>query len=194
MMIVAGDVAGLRGPARRSSADLRRRRERSPRRSAAGRRWRSPAAPRAARGCRRSSALSNSDSTSASSILRPLYWTMTRSAVSATTPMLWVIMISAHAVLGLQPHQQVEDLLLDRHVERGGRLVGDQQLRVAGDGDGDHHALALAARHLVREGLQPLAPARGCRPRSAARWRGRGARPCRGRCGRAAPPRSGSRR
>ena len=99
---------------------------------------------------------SKSDSTSASSILRPLYWTMTRSAVSATTPILWVIMISAHAVLGLQADQQIEDLLLDGDVERGGRLVGDQQLGIAGDGHGDHDALALAARHLVREGPQPL--------------------------------------
>ena len=62
----------------------------------------------------------------------------------------------AHAVFGLQPDQQVEDLLLDRHVERGGRLVGDQQLGVAGDRHGDHDALALAARHLVRIGFQPL--------------------------------------
>ncbi|MEI2612901.1 MAG: hypothetical protein V9G20_30025 [Candidatus Promineifilaceae bacterium] len=85
-----------------------------------------------------------------------MYWTTTRSAVSATTPMLWVIMIRRHAVLGLQLHQQIEDLLLDGHVERRGRLVGDQQLRVAGDRHGDHHALALAARHLVREGAEPL--------------------------------------
>ena len=70
--------------------------------------------------------------------------------------MLWVIMISAHAVLGLQPHQEVEDLLLDGDVERGGRLVGDQQLGIAGDGHGDHDALALAARHLVRKGAEPL--------------------------------------
>ena len=43
---------------------------------------------------------------------------------------------------------QLEDLLLDRHVERGRRLVGDQQLRLAGDRHRDHHALLLAARQL----------------------------------------------
>ena len=61
-----------------------------------------------------------------------------------------------HAVFGLQPDQQIEDLFLDGHVERGRRLVSDQQLRIAGDRHGDHHALALAARHLVRKGTEPL--------------------------------------
>ena len=50
----------------------------------------------------------------------------------------------------LQPRQQLEDLALDRHVERGRRLVGDQQLGLAGQRHRDHHALLLAARHLVR--------------------------------------------
>ena len=45
---------------------------------------------------------------------------------------------------------EVEDLGLDRHVERGRRLVGDEQLRVAGEGHGDHHALAHPAAELVR--------------------------------------------
>ena len=44
----------------------------------------------------------------------------------------------------------VEDLLLRRHVERRGRLVGDQQGRVERERRGDHDALALAARDLVR--------------------------------------------
>jgi hypothetical protein len=32
-----------------------------------------------------------------------------------------------HARVALQRHQQIEDLRLDGDVERGGRLVGDQQ-------------------------------------------------------------------
>ncbi len=52
-------------------------------------------------------------------------------------------------LLAQRPHQ-LEDLRLDRHVERGGRLVGDEQLRVAGERHGDHHALAHAAGELVR--------------------------------------------
>ena len=45
---------------------------------------------------------------------------------------------------------QLQDLRLDGHVERGRRLVGDQQLGIAGKADGDHHALAHAARELMR--------------------------------------------
>ena len=56
-------------------------------------------------------------------------------------------------MLLLQRGDQVEDLLLDRHVERGRRLVGDQQLGLAGDRHRDHHPLLLAARHLRRIGV-----------------------------------------
>ena len=55
----------------------------------------------------------------------------------------------------LQLADELQDLRLHGDVERGGRLVGDQQLGVVGDGDGDHHALALAARELVRVLLEP---------------------------------------
>ena len=48
----------------------------------------------------------------------------------------------------LQLAQQIEDLRLDGDVERGGRLVGDQQLRPAGERHGDHHPLAQAAGQL----------------------------------------------
>ena len=51
---------------------------------------------------------------------------------------------------GLQLAHEVEDLRLQRHVERGGRLVGDQQPRIAGQRHRDHHALAHAAGKLVR--------------------------------------------
>ena len=53
-------------------------------------------------------------------------------------------------LLGDELTQQVEDLRLDRHVERGRRLVGDQELRLAGERHRDHRALAHAARELVR--------------------------------------------
>ena len=56
----------------------------------------------------------------------------------------------AHAVLVDEVAQQVEDLRLQHHVERRGRLVGDQQLRLQRAGDGDHHALALPAGQFVR--------------------------------------------
>ena len=54
------------------------------------------------------------------------------------------------AELGAQFGEQVKDLGLDGDVERGGGLVGDEQLRAVDDGHGDHHALAHAAGKLVR--------------------------------------------
>ena len=60
-----------------------------------------------------------------------------------------------HAELALQRLQQLEDLGLDSDVEGGGRLVGDQQVRLVGERHGDHDALALAARELMGIGLQP---------------------------------------
>ena len=46
--------------------------------------------------------------------------------------------------------QHLEDLRLDRHVERRRRLVGDQHGRLVRDRHRDHRALAHAARELVR--------------------------------------------
>ena len=50
--------------------------------------------------------------------------------------------------------QQLQDLQLRGDVERGGRLVGDDQRRAAGERAGDHQALALAAGELVRVALE----------------------------------------
>ena len=50
----------------------------------------------------------------------------------------------------LQRLEQVEDLRLDRHVERRDRLVGDDEVRVDGERARDADSLALAARELVR--------------------------------------------
>ena len=55
-----------------------------------------------------------------------------------------------HAELGLQLLQQLQDLRLHSDVERGGRLVGDEEIGAAGERHRDHHALALPARELVR--------------------------------------------
>ncbi len=46
--------------------------------------------------------------------------------------------------------EQVEDLLLDGDVERGGGLVGNEELRAVDDGHGDHDALPHASGELVR--------------------------------------------
>ena len=52
--------------------------------------------------------------------------------------------------LGLERAQQVEDLRLDRDVERRDRLVAHDQLRVQRQSAGDADPLPLAARELVR--------------------------------------------
>ncbi len=59
------------------------------------------------------------------------------------------------APLGGQPLQQVEHLRLGGHVQRRGRLVGDQHVRVVGQGHGDHDPLPHAAGVLVRVVGQP---------------------------------------
>ena len=64
-----------------------------------------------------------------------------------------------HAELALQLREQLQDLRLDRDVERGRRLVGDEQLRLAGERHRDHHALAHAARELVRVRVDALSGA-----------------------------------
>ena len=56
----------------------------------------------------------------------------------------------------LQLLQQLQQLGLDGDVDGRGGLVGDQQVRIVGERHGDHHALALPARELVRIGGEPL--------------------------------------
>ena len=55
-----------------------------------------------------------------------------------------------HARVALQGAEQVEDLRLDRDVERSGRLVGDEQLRVVCERHRDHRPLPHPTRERVR--------------------------------------------
>ena len=56
----------------------------------------------------------------------------------------------------LQLEQEVQDLRLDRHVERRHRLVGDDELRLERERARDADALALAAAELVRVARREL--------------------------------------
>ena len=67
-----------------------------------------------------------------------------------------MIQISAAPVAAAELLHLVQDLRLDRDVERGRRLVGDDQIGLVQQRDGDRHALAHAARELVRIGAQAL--------------------------------------
>ena len=60
-----------------------------------------------------------------------------------------------HAKAIAQILQKLQDVRLDRHVERRRRLVGDQHVGLVGDRHRDHDPLALAARELVRIGAEP---------------------------------------
>ena len=51
---------------------------------------------------------------------------------------------------------QIEDLALDRDVERRQRLVGDDQRRLRGERPRDGDALALAAGEFVRIAVQRI--------------------------------------
>ena len=109
---------------------------------------------------------------SAVSTTRPPYMTAMRSARPATTPRSWVMRIIAMCSSRLQVLEQVEDLLLHGDVERGGRLVGDEQLGIAATARWRCRC-AGACRPTVRAGTGAgAARARGCRRGAAARAHG----------------------
>ena len=74
-----------------------------------------------------------------------------------------------HVAAALLARQQIEDLRLDGDVERRGRLVGDQQFRLARQRDRNRDPLPHAAGELMRILHQSLLRARECRPRRATR-------------------------
>ena len=61
-----------------------------------------------------------------------------------------------HAQARLQLLEQLEDLQLHGDVQSGGRFIGNQQLRLVGQGHGNHHPLALATGQLMGQGLETL--------------------------------------
>ena len=61
-----------------------------------------------------------------------------------------------NAALLLYAADELEDLCLNGHIQCGGGLIADEQVRVAGQRDGDDHALTHTAGQLVRVALHPL--------------------------------------
>ena len=76
----------------------------------------------------------------------------------------------------LELGEQVEDALLDRHVEARGRLVGHDQRGPGQHRQADQHPLEHAARQLVRIGPCRPGPGRSGRPGGRSRARARGGR------------------
>ena len=182
----SGCGSGSRAAARPGSARRPAAAASAARRSGLGHRDRRQQAP----ACRDAAASSNRSSRSLSSTISPRYITATRSLMCRITARSCAMMIERQAEAVLQILEQVDDLRLDRHVERRDRLVADDELRLAGERPGDADALALAAGELVRIAV---AHAPGCRPtvrRSSATRRcrsrsaspGRAARSARRRC------------
>ena len=58
--------------------------------------------------------------------------------------------------VGRERHEELEDLRLHHHVEGGRRLVGEENLRLAGERHGDRRSLPHPARELVREPVRPV--------------------------------------
>ena len=87
-----------------------------------------------------------------------------------------------HALGLLHLGEEVEDLGLDGDVERGGGLVGDQDVGAVGQRHGDHHPLALAAGELVRVGGEPLLGVADADRARRSRMRARAAAPVRPWC------------
>src|SRR5262249_11027976 len=54
------------------------------------------------------------------------------------------------AGLRLELAHQIQDLRLDRNIKCGGRLVGNEQLGIAGERHSDHYPLPHATRELMR--------------------------------------------
>ena len=69
-----------------------------------------------------------------------------------------------HGMLGHQLLQQIQNALLNRHIQGRGGLVGHQQIGTAGQSHGNHDALALAAGELVRIFIEPLRSLRNAHP------------------------------
>ncbi len=161
----AGRTSSPPAPATDPAANPGCRRAGSPR--PAGRRS-SPAVPRCTGGGRRASSASDGWS----STIRPPYITITRSVASSTMPRSWLIRIAVNCVLALQLLDRCHHRLLHDDVQRGGRLVEDDQPRLQRQRQRDRDPLPHAAGQLVRVPVEHLGvQAAPCSSSSAPRRR-----------------------
>ena len=90
------------------------------------------------------------------STTRPAYITAMVSAISISSDRSWVMNRIGEAEPVTQRGQLLQDLPLGDHVQRGGRLVHDHDLRLQRQRHRDHDPLPHAARQLVRIAAQPV--------------------------------------
>ena len=88
------------------------------------------------------------------STILPRYITATRLQMCSHQPQVVRDEQIGQLQLLLQIHQQVDDLRLNRHVERRDRFVGDDERRVQRERARHADALPLAAAELVRIALE----------------------------------------
>ena len=151
------------------------------------------AAPPAGPACRDGAAAPKRSRPGPSSTRRPAYMTATRLDVLGDHAEIVADQHQRHAGVAADAGEQGQDLRLDGGVERGRRLVGHQQIGLPGQRHGDHDALVLAARKLVRIVARAVAWRRRCRPgRADATPRRRAAAPT-GRDAASAPRRAAGR-
>ena len=81
---------------------------------------------------------------------RPAYITTTLIAQLRGKPQIVGDENDRGRVLALHLGDQPENLRVNGDIERGRRLVGDNEARVAGKSQGDQHTLAHAAGQLMR--------------------------------------------
>ena len=106
-----------------------------------------------------------------SSTIRPASSTTTRSASDSASIRSWVTSSAVRPGVPQHLAQQLPQRRCDRDVERGHRLVQQQQRRIGGERAGDRDPLGLPAGQLGRAAIGELGrvdrgqPARGSRPR-----------------------------
>ena len=103
-----------------------------------------------ARSCRDGAGCCTTSRTGPISTMRPAYMTATRSAVSAITPMSWVISITA---VPRSRHSRFRSAMICAWMETSSAVVGSSAISSVGlrtQRQRQHHALAHAARELVR--------------------------------------------
>ena len=164
----AGPVRARGRWLRRSGCGRRSRSGNGAGRRDAARDRRQPVAPaaasrserRAGLRCRGAAAAVKHLAAGPASTTRPPYMTGRARTRARRRPGRGVMNSSARPRSAHARAMQVEHLRLHGDVQRGGRLVADQQRRVVGEGDGEHDALALAAGELVRVGARRRAGSR----------------------------------
>jgi hypothetical protein len=90
----------------------------------------------------------------------PSVITQTRSAIFRTMPRSWVMNSIAMPRRLLRSARSFRICACTGHVERRGGLVGDEEVGLVRERNRDHHPLALAARELVRVGVEAIPASR----------------------------------